>query len=463
MPWRDSVEAMPMSRIAIVAPTDHLRSLLVEVANLGVAELETSSDADSNDISEALRRLRASNKLEPEPRLAADAHSAAELEAARRADLLAGELDLDRRAAAGSVRGPFTVLVGWCPRKELEALRSCLEPPGGGVVELVTQPFVEPPTLLVTPRVAEPFRPLVETYGTVRYSDIDPTPFAAISFVLMFGMMFADAGHGLVLAAAGLYLRFSRNSRLASLKRSWALPFAGGLVAAAFGVAYGEFFGPTGLVPPLWLRPLQNPLQLLFAGVLVGALLLAGSYAIGTVNRWREGGLRRALYSSSGIAGALVFAGVGVLVAAVWSSSRLLMVLGLLPVASGLVLLFIGFLVEAGGGWTGVLEASVELFNSLIRLGANSISFARLAAFGMVHAAIGSLVWGGTQSLLAAGLWLAAAPLFLVGNATGFTLELVVAGIQAMRLEYYELFSRIFTGEGRAFKPWHLTVVKEAP
>jgi V/A-type H+-transporting ATPase subunit I len=462
MPWRSSVDTVPMSRIAVVGPSDHLRSMLVEVADAGVVELETSSGGDSSEVSEALRRLRASGAPDAEPRLSAGARSPAELEAERRADLLAGDVELERRSAAAADRGPFVALVGWCPRPEVDNLRVRLETLGAGVVELPRRPFAEPPTQLRTPRAAEPFRALVEMYGTVRYPDIDPTPFTAVSFVLMFGMMFADAGHGLLLAAAGLFIRFSRDRRLASLKRSWVVPFTAGLVATAFGLAYGEFFGPTGVVPVLWLRPLQNPLQLLVAGILVGAVLLAISYAIGTVNRWREGGMRDALYSNSGVAGALVFAGVGGMTLAWWVHSMLILILAMLPVAAGLALLFVGFLVQAGGGVTGVLEAFVELFNSVIRLGANAISFARLAAFGMVHAAIGSLVWTAAHGLFATGLWFAAIPVFLVGNAAGFSLELLVAGIQAMRLEYYELFSRIYSGEGRPFKPWHLIVIKEA-
>jgi len=462
MPLSDSVEAVPMARIAVLAPTTEMRDVLVAVADAGVAELETSTEGDSSETAEALRRLNAGAGPQSQPRLAQEPRPVTELELERRADLLAGEVELERRASAAATRGPFVVLLAWCPAQEIGDLRVRIEPLGGGVVELPVQPFVEPPTLLRTPKAAKAFRPLVETYGTVRYADIDPTPFTAISFVLMFGMMFADAGHGLLLAAAGLFLRFTNLPRLAWLKASWVIPFAAGLVACAFGFAYGEFFGPTGVAPVLWLRPLQNPLELLVAGILVGAALLAVSYLIGTVNRWREGGPLAALFSSSGIAGVLLFAGVAAIALSFWLRSTPALVAGLAPLVAGLVLLFIGFMAEAGGGGMGVLEAIVETFNSVIRLGANSISFARLAAFGMVHASIGSLVWTGSQALFVAGLWFAAVPLFLVGNVVGFTLELVVAGIQALRLEYYELFSRIYSGEGRAFKPWHLTVIKEA-
>ena len=88
------------------------------------------------------------------------------------------------------------------------------------------------------------------------------------------------------------------------------------------------------------------------------------------------------------------------------------------------------------------------------------MSFARLAAFGLTHAALGLLVWEGTRALWHRGGVLAAAAVvvFAVGNALAFGLEALVAAIQALRLEYYELFSRVFVGQGRPFRPWHLHV-----
>ena len=53
-------------------------------------------------------------------------------------------------------------------------------------------------------------------------------------------------------------------------------------------------------------------------------------------------------------------------------------------------------------------------------------------------------------------MWAVAAAVFLIGNAVSFALEGLVAGVQALRLEYYELFSRIFTAEGHQFRPWHI-------
>jgi V/A-type H+-transporting ATPase subunit I len=96
-----------------------------------------------------------------------------------------------------------------------------------------------------------------------------------------------------------------------------------------------------------------------------------------------------------------------------------------------------------------------------LRLGTNTVSFARLAAFGLTHAALSSLVWTGTANLWNRGGVLnvvVAIIVFALGNALTFALEALVAGVQALRLEYYEIFSRVFTSEGREFHPWQVQV-----
>ena len=97
----------------------------------------------------------------------------------------------------------------------------------------------------------------------------------------------------------------------------------------------------------------------------------------------------------------------------------------------------------------------------MVRLGANVISFARLAAFGLTHAVLGWVIWDATTGLWGQGVAgpVAAVLVFLVGTAIAFALEALVAGIQALRLEYYELFSRVFQTQGRPFRPWRVPVV----
>jgi V/A-type H+-transporting ATPase subunit I len=342
---------------------------------------------------------------------------------------------------------------------ELPGLQRGLAAVGAAAVPLTTPRGVDPPTLLDRrTEVRRSFTPLVETYGTVPYADVDPSVLAGLAYMLMFGMMFGDAGHGALLVLAGLALRAGRPARLARYRKIWPFVAGSGLVAMCFGLLYGEFFGPTSVVPVLWLAPLEEPVALMAVALALGAALLAGAHALGIVNRLREGGWPLALSAPSGIAGAALLAGLGLVVLGVSADLGWAVLAGGLVMAGGVALAAVGFLATAGGGATGATQAVVEVFDAVIRVGTNLVSFVRLAAFGLTHAAIGSIVWDGTVALWRSGglLLLASVAVFLLGNVLAFALEALVAGVQALRLEYYELFSRVFTGEGRPFRPWHV-------
>ncbi|GAB2862071.1 V-type ATPase 116kDa subunit family protein [Lentzea nigeriaca] len=376
---------------------------------------------------------------------------------------LSGLVDIDRteeeleKLIAGAVRrGEVAALAGWCPADDRPGIAAALAEVGAAIVPMRAPRGVDPPTLLrETGSVRRSFTPLVSTYGTVPYQDVDPTLLAGAAYVLMFGMMFGDAGQGLLLVAVAALLRGW--SRLARWRAAWPFVAGAGVASTLFGVLYGEFFGPTGVVAALWVDPLEDPVLLLGSGVAVGAVLLAAAYAVAIVNRWREGGPRLAVYAASGVAGAALFLGIAGVAGGLLLHAGLVVVAGAVTAVAGLTLAGVGFAAASGGGAAGVAQAVVELFDIVIRTGSNLVSFARLAAFGLVHAAIGSLVWLGTTALAGHGVAGvgAAVVLFLLGNALAFSLEALVAAIQALRLEFYELFSRVFEIEGRPFRPWH--------
>jgi V/A-type H+-transporting ATPase subunit I len=368
-------------------------------------------------------------------------------------------------AADAMEREGVVALAGWAVATALPELRTALRPIGGAVVVLDPPRGADPPTLLPGhSRLHQEFSPLVATYGTVPYADIDPTVVAGIAYVAMFGMMFGDVGHGLLLVVAALVLRSGRIRRLSKVAKAWPFVLGAGAAATAVGVLYGEFFGPTGVLTPVWLSPTEEPVTVLVTGIAVGAVLLAGAYALGTVNRWREGGWPLALYAPSGVAGIALFLGLGAIALGEYFDGawgRWLVPIGAATWVVGLVLVFIGLLYGAGLTATGAVQAFVELLDTVIQVGANLLSFARLAAFGLAHAALSGLVWQATEDLAAGGSlgWLWAVLVFLIGNALAFTLEALVAAVQALRLEYYELFSRVFQGQGRPFAPWHIPTV----
>jgi V/A-type H+/Na+-transporting ATPase subunit I len=456
MPWREGLVPHRMARVAVVAPEVRWRRVLAEVADAGVLE-PARADRAGDRTSQILDSLRRAGHEPGRPVVWPDALDLDRAAANEQVDLVAGEAELERVTAASAERHGVRAVAGWLPVAAIAELDRRLDPLGGAVVELALPAGTDPPTQLAASRAESAARPLVDTYATVPYRDLDPAWFAALAYVVMFGMMFGDVGHGALVVVGALWLRQRRHPPLVGARRVWPLVAAMGVSATAFGFLYGEFFGPTGVVESRWLEPLEEPTRLLAAGIGVGAALLAVAYGIGVANRWREGGIGVALYSPTGVAGAGLFVALGLVAGgALWASTGM-WTAGLLLGALSLVLVGIGLKAGAGGGAAGAVQASVELVDVVIRLGANIVSFARLAAFGLTHAALGKVVWDATTALWGSGAaTVAAIAVFVVGNAFAFALEALVAGVQALRLEYYELFSRIFATEGRPFRPWHV-------
>ncbi|GAA4159281.1 hypothetical protein GCM10022251_35500 [Phytohabitans flavus] len=457
MRWPEPAAPMAMTRVALVVPRHALRDLLVRVAGVGTVEIDQVTPLADLPLGDAARAVqRVAGRGQPSPVLSGAAPDLDALVHAGRADLLAGEVELSGYAAQAVVRGRVAALVGWTPTAGLPALSARLTEIGAAAVQLPPPRGVDPPTAPAAGRARRAFGPLVDTYATVPYRDVDPSLPAGIAYVVMFGVMFGDVGHGALLILLALLVRSGRLLR--ALRPHWLFVAAAGGCATLFGLAYGEFFGPTGVVPVLWLAPMDDPVTLLLAAVGLGGVLLAGAFGLGIANRLREGGWAVALYAPAGFAGALLFVAAGLVVAALyWHLLALGVAAGALALL-GAVLAFVGLRAGSGGGAAGTAQAAIELFDLAVRLGANIASFARLAAFGLTHAVLGWIVWEATLALWDRGgvLLAVAVVVFLVGNAFNFGLEALVAGVQALRLAYYELFSRVFRLEGRPFRPWRV-------
>ncbi|WP_232534956.1 V-type ATPase 116kDa subunit family protein [Nocardia terpenica] len=448
MSWSQSLTPVRMQRVALIAPESALRAMLARVAATGVVQLDQGEGAEHSGSAVT-------------PRISMVELDGAVPERDGCADLMEGERQVRARAEGAVRRRGVAAIAGWCPEPEVAGLRQRLESVGAAVVPLPVPAGIDPPTLLAGGApLRRAFAPLVGLYGTMPYRDVDPTVPAGLAYVAMFGMMFGDVGHGLLLLAAAEVLRRGWIAKLARLRRLWVFVAGAGAAAIVFGLLYGEFFGPTGVLPVLWLSPLGDPVRLLIAAVAVGAGMLACAYGFGVVNRWREGGLPLALYASSGIAGAAAFLGVGVITAGILARLPAVVIAGAVVAGAGLILSVIGMFGESGGGAAGFARSGVGVIDLVVHLGANAVSFARLAAFGMTHAALGWVVWQATTSaasLPVVGI-IVAAVVFVLGNAVAFALEALVAGVQALRLEFYELFSKIFAGAGEAFSPWRIPI-----
>ncbi len=321
----------------------------------------------------------------------------------------------------------FARITGWTP--DSAAMVRAVE--WEGIAALLALPApppgVRPPSLLVNRPWVRPFELFARALGTPGEGEVDPSPMLAVVVPLLFGYMFGDVGHGVVLAVAG--------SLLWRRGPVWRLLAVGGVAAAGFGLLFGSLFCREGVIPPLWIHPLDQPITLLSVPVagavvlLAGGLLLAGVEAawVGEGGRWlrEEAGL---LLLYLGLAGGLLFRPLfGLAVAAV-----------VYHLAAALF----------GGRWSAPAPALARLVEEAQRLLVNTVSFARVGAFALAHAGLASAV-----ATLAHAAGPASPLIWIAGNLLVIGLEGLVVSIQTTRLVLFELFARFLRGEGRPFRP----------
>lgn len=356
-------------------------------------------------------------------------------------------------AAAVGVRGRggLAAFTGWVPRRQLAELRSALDAHFHGrywldAHEPSRHEIAEVPSLVRYPGWLKPFVPLVKSYGIPRYGEFDPALPFAITYLLLFGAMFGDVGHGAVilLLSAALLRRFGRVA--------W-IGVAAGAVSMGFGVLYGSIFGYEDLIAPLWLSPLHDPIRVLTIAVGFGVGFIVFTLLVSARNKLVAGQVGEALFDSTGLAGLVFYLGAVGSVASLAGAADWATPAGMMA-ALGIVLVAAYKWIEAKAGLgERMLVTAIETLETGINLFANTLSFMRVAAFSLNHVALALAVF-----TLAAGLGAVGHGLTLVlGNVVIIVLEGAIVAIQALRLMYYEGFSRFFSADGKAFVPLQLT------
>jgi V/A-type H+/Na+-transporting ATPase subunit I len=323
-------------------------------------------------------------------------------------------------------------ITGWSSDAGGEALARALRDCGArALLHYATPPAgAQAPLLLSNPRWARPFEIFSRALGMPSASEADPSQLLAIAVPLMFGYMFGDFGQGLAIAAVAWWVR--KRFPIARLL------MIGGLSAAVFGLLFGSVFSLHGVLPALWLHPLDAPLRVLLAPLIGGALLLTVGLGLDGLAAWWRHELRRWLLTDA----ALVVVYLGLLAA---FFTRV----GLMVAAAGAACFCIGHAVQAGRITAG-LTAIGELIEKTLQILINTLSFARVGAFALAHAGLSSAI----VALMDAADSIVAKTLVLVlGNVVVIVLEAMVVSIQTTRLVLFEFFTRFMQGQGRAFRP----------
>jgi V/A-type H+-transporting ATPase subunit I len=368
------------------------------------------------------------------------------------------------------------LIVGWVPSSRVADLTQQLTQASHGIL-IETTPSKRSdvkqnvPVALHNPGILHAFQLLVTTYARPRYEEVDPTLLIMLTFPLLFGAMFGDVGHGLVLVLLGGLVASRRVRALRGLASLGTIIVACGLVATLFGFLYGSIFGLENVLPAFWIRPMDNIMQILVVAIGAGVVLLSVGFLLGILNAWRARDWGRLLFDHNGVAGLVLYWSLIGLAAAVFISGFLVrpLVFVVPAVVAGLAVMFSEVLTRLIAGHRPLVEGELgtyaigtifELFETLISLLSNSLSYVRVGAFAVAHAGLSAVVFILAEMVSptrGVGYWIVVA----LGNLFVIGFEGLIVGIQTMRLEYYELFSKFFAGGGMCYQPISLLPTAE--
>ncbi len=380
---------------------------------------------------------------------------------------------------------------GWIPAgKKEEVTKTLMEategrcylewhsPQKGGDPEVPEQV----PVQMKNPPALKPFQSLVENYGIPTYGSIDPTPVVAVFYLAMFALMFGDVGHGLIVMLLGLIGdRLSRKKG----KKTMLFPliaYCGG-AAIISGALFGSYFGMAWF-PPLWFDShgivaghgggsgsVKTMTDILMITIYFGIAVIATGLIINWINRirrrdwigliWGNGGLLVGWIYAAGTYSAFYFVGrdyrelppgpalIGLLGIPV-------LLLGAKPVIEHIR--HNRSVPPAQRSSANVLDMVMEWLVELLEIFSgylsNTLSFMRVAGLGIAHVSLMMAFFQIAEMAASNGtftLW--SYLILLLGNALVIGLEGLSAGIQSLRLNYYEFFSKYFAGNGRAYAP----------
>lgn len=388
--------------------------------------------------------------------------------ARNRLEELAHNFDVRKMAArVADKKEDYYILCGWMADDDVEKFME--ESKDDDKIFIVVEDdhdsyFGEPPTKLENPKIFKPFEMFVRMYGLPAHGEIDPTVFVGITYSFIFGVMFGDVGQGLLLVIVGALIYHFKKTPLAGIIAT------AGVFSTIFGFMFGSIFGFEDIIKPLWLRPIDHMTTLPFVGKLNTVFIVSVAFGMGIiiiamilhiVNGLREHDTQGTWFDANGVAGLVFYASV-VAVIVLFMTGHSTPAGIVLAVMFGLPLLLILFgkpitdrlkkrkAKQEEGAVMFLVQGFFELFETLLSYFSNTLSFVRIGAFAVSHAAMMEVV------LMLAGAeegspnWV----VIVLGNLFVCLMEGLVVGIQVLRLEYYEMFSRFYKGSGRAFDPY---------
>jgi len=294
-------------------------------------------------------------------------------------------------ASSLSGKGQLVFLEGWVPAERSEAvdqqLNARLHYPYKLDLRAPTrEEMPQVPSLQKNHRLWQPFQGLVGQFGIPVYGEIDPTKLFALTYILMFGMMFGDIGHGACIILAGILLR----KKITGLATFATLT---GLSSMSFGYLYGSFFGYEHIIHPVWMSPMEDPGKMLLIALIWGIAFIITANLLSIYNLFSLDHRKDAIFSGKGITGLVFFLGC-VFAAFQFMVNQQSSLIELLAVMLPLTVILYHQWRELDGTLAEkILVTFIEGLDSIINNMSNTLSFLRVAAFSLNHVALAAAVF----------------------------------------------------------------------
>ena len=350
----------------------------------------------------------------------------------------------------------YFYLSGWVPQSKLQVVKDTVDKYEDSLVDQKknSQTIANPPTKLKNNKIARPFEFLVNMYGAPNYNELDPTGFFAITYMLLYGLMFGDLGQGLIFILASFLIE-KKSKIFGQLVRRI------GFSASFFGVMYGSFFGIEDLIPTLLIKPFDNILKVLVASVAFGVILLFISYILGIYNKLhKQKDLEEGVFGKEGIAGLIMMISFILIILNIVKVNPIPMPVSIISLILSIVLMIFKqpisrklldiYPIYDKSSSDYYIESSFSIIEALLSVFSNLVSFTRVGAFAINHVGLymafevmSKLVGGGFIGII----------ILILGNILIIGLEGMIVFIQGLRLEFYEMFSKYYKGDGQKFSP----------
>ena len=363
----------------------------------------------------------------------------------------------------GEVSGMF-VLSGWIPADTLAAIKKTVEEEAPMTTVMIEETKdisysgIRIPTLLQNNPIFRAFQDIVSMYSLPSYGEIDPSPIVAISFILFFGFMFGDIGHGLMIFLGAMFM-----VKRGIMKRSFGQVIKSAAVSSmVFGVLYGSIFGMEDIIPALWLSPMHDTNKLLVIAICLGVFMISLGLVLNMIKQYRARDFGRLLFDGQGMAGLMLYWTMAALAAIYMTGTKIPeLAADIMWGGIGVMMLLMIFrdvlarylLHQKGEGESAVLNI-FEIMHHLMSFVSNTASFVRLAAFALNHVGLSMAVIMLSEMVhsLPGGIVMKGI-ILIIGNVVIVCLEGLIVFIQTLRLEYYEFFGKFYKGGGSEFKP----------